>query len=157
MDLALDRLVRRPTRSTGVLSVGGRPFCFVVEDPPRDRDVDGDGDIDAADVDGFKVYGQTAIPAGRYRVALEDSPKFGPDTLTILDVPGFAGIRMHSGNDETHSEGCPILGYELTGEGTIRYGTTRPAVADLKERVRVALEHGETVWITIRNRYPEAG
>ena len=151
MELTLDRFKRRPTRTAGVLDVDARPVCYVVEDTVRDRDTDGDGDIDAKDVAAFKVQGETAIPAGRYEVTLETSPKYGPDTLTVNGVPGFTSIRMHPGNDEKDTEGCLILGYQLTPNLTIAYGTTKPAVADLKEKVKAAIARGEKVWLTVRD------
>jgi Family of unknown function (DUF5675) len=115
--------------------------CYVVEDVVREQP-----DVPVAE---WKVYGKTAIPAGRYRVTLEESVRFGHDTLTLNDVPGFTQVRMHSGNDETHTEGCLLLGYEIYPNGTIRFGTTIGAVLDIKSLVRKAIDTGEEVWITI--------
>ena len=57
-----------------------------------------------------KVYGETAIPAGKYNVIITRSPKYKKDLPLLLDVPGFGGIRIHSGNTEKDSEGCIIVG-----------------------------------------------
>ena len=146
MEILSKCIQRRPSRTVSEVFVDSFKLCYAVEDVVRDRDADGDGDVDAADVKQFKVYGQTAIPAGRYPVTLEDSPKYGPDTITINNVPGFTHIRAHTGNDETHTEGCQILGMVLTQQGTIRFGTTKPAVAALKARIKEALDRGEEVW-----------
>jgi hypothetical protein len=154
VELTLQRRQPYEKRTPGDLYVDAVFFGHVVEDLVRDRDVNGDGKIDATDVAAFKVARETAIPAFRYRVILEDSPKFGPDTLTLLDVPGFKFIRMHSGNDENDTEGCLIVGYKLAPDMRILYGTTKPAVADLKAKVRDAIARKEEVWITIID--PEA-
>lgn len=69
---------------------------------------------------GEKVYGETAIPAGRYKVSLDVvSPKFSqyPFYMEVCegklprlqDVPGFSGILLHCGINEENSLGCPIL------------------------------------------------
>lgn len=154
MQVTNDRILLLPTRTIGHWKVDGVFLCYVLEDVVRDRDVDGDGDVDVADVAAFKVYGQTAIPAGRYRITVEHSPKFGPDTLTIHAVPGFDGIRIHSGNDESNTEGCPMLGYQLSQNATIRVGTTKPAVEDFKAMVQAAIARGEQVWLTVQNSFP---
>ena len=58
----------------------------------------------------FKIKGKTAIPFGFYKVVLSKSTRFGRVMLEILDVRGFSGIRIHGGNDEFDTDGCPLLG-----------------------------------------------
>lgn len=152
MNLLVQRLQKYGgLRTAGNLFIDGRYFCHTVEDVVRDIDVDQDGDIDVTDVVRFKVYGQTAIPAGRYRITLENSPKYGPDCLTVKDVPGFTGIRIHPGNTERDTEGCLVLGYAMAPDHTILYGTTRPAVDDLRAIIKRVIAQGESVWLTISN------
>lgn len=98
----------------------------------------------------WKIKGQTAIPSGRYRITLEDSPRFGADTLTVNDVPGFVGVRMHGGNTHENTEGCPLLGYQVTST-TIVGGTSGPAVKEVKAMVKEAIEAGREVWLDINN------
>ena len=57
-----------------------------------------------------KVYGKTAIPSGRYELALTYSDRFKRILPLLLDVPGFAGIRIHPGNWAANTEGCLLLG-----------------------------------------------
>ena len=154
MELDLYRRSKVQTRTPGDLSLDGAYFCHTLEDVVRDRDVDLDGDIDVDDVKKFKVYGETAIPAGRYPVVLEHSPKYGPDTLTIKDVPGFTGIRVHPGNTEKDTEGCLILGEDFTPDYTVV--RSRPAVLRLTVAVSTALIRAEKVWITIHNYVEKA-
>ena len=143
MELVLQRLTKGLTRTPGELRVNGVFFCYTVED--RVREVSG------RPVREWKVDGETAITAGRYLLTLETSPRFGPETMTINGVDGFSGIRIHGGNDERHTEGCPLVGYELTGAGTIAVGQTKAAVANLKRNVREAAARGDRVFIDVRN------
>ena len=82
--------------------------------------------------------------------SLQYSPRFGPDTLTLHDVPGFDFIRMHAGNASTDTEGCILLGMRATDSSLIG-GTSRPAVELVKSEVRAAIDRGEAVHITISN------
>jgi hypothetical protein len=43
------------------------------------------------------VAHETAIPAGRYRVIINRSERFGRMLPRLLEVPGFDGILIHPG------------------------------------------------------------
>lgn len=118
-------------RMFGELFVDGVWECVTLEDPVRP----------------VKIKGITAIPAGRYRISMEDSPHFGPDTLTINDVPGFSFVRVHSGNTEMDTEGCLLVGQAKNSLGLLR---SAAALRALKPKVAAGLEDGE-VWLTIEN------
>ena len=130
MELILKRTRFRDTITTGQLYVDGAYFCFTLEDKVRE--------IPGEPVQKWKVQNETAIPQGLYTVGLEDSPHFGPETLTIFKVPGFTGIRIHAGNTQADTDGCIIVGYKIRDDGVIIPGTTKPAVSDLKQVVRKA-------------------
>lgn len=134
-------------RTLSALYVDGVWECHVLED--RVREIPGEP------VGAWKIPKRTAIPSGTYRVSLEFSPRFGPDTITINDVPGFEAIRVHSGNDEDDTEGCPIVGQEIEN-GLIKGGTSRPALAALRDKVKDAI-HGrrEEVEIVIERTFEE--
>lgn len=149
MEILQQRVRLHHQRTASDLSIDGRPFCHVVEDPVRE--------IPGRPVAEWKQHGRTAIPAGRYRCTLETSPRFGPGTISLHDVPGFAGVRVHGGNDEDDTEGCPLVGYQLTPTDTIVGGTSRPALVALKAEIRTALEAGEAVWWTVANPEGYAG
>lgn len=143
MKLTLQRDDAQPNRTFGrMLAEDGHRLCYVLEDAVRE--------VDGQPVSAWKIHGKTAIPAGEYRISLENSPRFGPDTLTVHDVPGFAGVRMHAGNTEKDTEGCPLLGMEVTPTG-IMGGTSRPAVALIKALVQQARSAGEVVLMTVVN------
>lgn len=138
-------LNRRPTMggaTIGELLEDGVRLCYTLEDEIRERV--------GEPVANWKIKGATAIPAGEYRVTLEMSPRFGPDTLTINNVPGFTGVRMHAGNTDRDTDGCPLLGLRVT-DTTIVGGTSAPAVGLVKARVRAALAAGQHVLLTINN------
>lgn len=101
-------LLRRNTFNTdstlGELYIDGKLFCFTLEDVVRP--------------DGFKVYGKTAIRAGEYPIEMTFSPKYQKIMPLICNVPGFDGVRIHSGNTDADTEGCVLVGY-VKGTNTI--------------------------------------
>jgi len=57
-----------------------------------------------------KVYGETCIPEGLYKIVMTYSPKFNKELPQILNVPFFTDIYFHSGNIPEHSLGCVLPG-----------------------------------------------
>jgi len=74
----------------------------------------------------------SCIPAGTYSMGLRDSPKFGPNTWEVLDVPNRSHILFHVGNHSSDVVGCIALGDSLFSnlEGV---GNSRKAVDRFKE------------------------
>ena len=105
MNLTLKRLNLTPNYTEGELYVNGVYFCKTLEDTNRDLNKNGQFDNNEK-----KVYGETCIPYGKYKVILSYSPKFKRELPEILEVPDFQGIRIHRGNTEQDSAGCIILG-----------------------------------------------
>ena len=60
--------------------------------------------------DFVKVYGETAIPYGTYRVVITYSNAFKKKLPEILNVPLYEGIRIHVGNHKDDSYGCLLCG-----------------------------------------------
>ena len=85
---------------------GKRSFlCYTIEDEQRD----------------VKVWGETRIPAGRYKLSLRKEggfhsryqAKYGDmhkGMIHVNDVPGFEFILWHTGNTDEHTAGCLIIG-----------------------------------------------
>lgn len=106
MKLTLIRHSKRDTYTIGKLLVDDVYFCDTLED--RDRGLRQEMDLQW--IKYLKVYGKTAIPTGNYSVAITYSPKFHRELPLVLDVKGFDGIRIHSGNTENDTLGCILVG-----------------------------------------------
>ena len=95
-----------------------------------------------------KVKAETAIPAGRYKVQRTWSNRFQRVMPLVLDVPGFAGIRIHHGSTEKHTDGCILVG--LTRDiAKQRIGDSDKAIAWLEARIAECERRGEAVEIVI--------
>ena len=105
MKLTLKRIALRSTYTIGRLYVNGNYFCDTLEDTVRDLNKDGKFNNGEK-----KVYGKTAIPYGTYEIKWTYSPRFKKYTPQLMNVPSFEGIRIHSGNSNTDTEGCLLLG-----------------------------------------------
>lgn len=109
MEIELIRRHLKKEYTIGKLFIDKAPFCDTLEDVVRDlSDYNHDGDF--SDSGEGKIYGQTAIPAGRYQVIVSYSPKFGKRLPELLKVPGFQNIRIHNGADAKHTDGCILVG-----------------------------------------------
>lgn len=128
MELKLKRTHLADTYTLGELFIDGKQFCFTVED--KDRDINKDGDLD--DAGEAKVYGETAIPKGIYKVILSMSNRFKKLMPEVLNVKGFAGIRIHAGNTAIDSHGCIIVGTVRTPNGV---GLSRQCFTRLMEKL----------------------
>ncbi len=90
----------------GKMFIDGAYFGETLEDPDRHLE---DG--------GEKIDGDTAIPRGRYQVALTYSNRFRKIMPELLHVPRFSGVRIHGGMSEIDTRGCILLGAERTDTG----------------------------------------
>lgn len=126
----------------GKLFADGQFLVYTLEDEVRE--------IEGQSVASWKIKGETAIPSGEYRITLEHSPRFGPNTLTVHDVPGFVGVRIHAGNTAADTEGCPLLGMAVNAHGIVG-GTSAPAVKLIKQVVGDAIARGEVVLMDVVN------
>lgn len=135
------KLVREPSANgftLGRLSIAGEHQCFTCEDVVRPA--------------GQKVPGETAIPAGRYRIIVNRSERFskaaGHDVFLplLLDVPNFEGVRIHTGNRAKDTEGCILPGLVRRPDGV---GQSALAFDPLFARIQAALKAQEEVWIEI--------
>ncbi len=140
--LTLRRLYLKDTYTVGKLDVRGHYFCDTLEDVVRDLNKDGDLD----DFGEFKVYGETAIPYGRYKVVVTYSPKFKRELPLLLDVKHFTGIRMHRGRFAKDTAGCILTGMN-TAKGQLSESATYEK--RLTAMLKVFLGMGEEVFIDI--------
>ena len=105
MKLTLNRIALRQTYTIGKLYIDGKYFCDTLEDTVRDTNKSGKFDNGEQ-----KIKGKTAIPYGTYEIKWTYSPRFKKYTPQLMNVPSFEGIRIHSGNSSTDTEGCLLLG-----------------------------------------------
>lgn len=127
-------LTRHPSANgwtLGEITIDGAHQCWTCEDVVRT---------------GAKIPGETAIPAGRYRVVVTPSPRFGRDLPLLLDVPGFVGIRIHPGNTAADTEGCILPGTRYNPGGV---EASRDAFAALFDTITDAIGAGREVWMEI--------
>lgn len=134
MELTLKRKYCKSSYTIGHLYIDGKKICDTLEDVVRDL------------VTEKKVKGRTAIPAGRYRVILNWSNRFGKSLPLLLDVPQFRGIRIHAGNTAKDTEGCILVGRN-TQPGTLT--ESKATMADLMQVLTSANNRVEEIWITV--------
>jgi Family of unknown function (DUF5675) len=125
--------------TVGAISLDGKHICYALEDTVRKP-----GEK--------KVFGETAIPAGRYQIVITKSERFsklkGKDVFLplLVGVPGFAGIRIHTGNRPEDSEGCLLVGSSKSADWV---AGSKDAFAILYPMVEKQLAAGDKVYITI--------
>ena len=106
MILELKRIAKKENYTIGKLYINGKYECDTLED--KDRGLN--DNMELKTIRSIKVYGKTAIPVGRYHVALTYSPKYQKEMPLIEGVKGFEGIRIHSGNVPEDTLGCILVG-----------------------------------------------
>jgi hypothetical protein len=136
MQLFIERDDCQPMRTFGRMSINGVPFCETLEDTDR-RMEDG----------GAKVAAKTCIPRGLYPVVLDYSQRFGQIMPHVLDVDGFAGIRIHPGNTEADTEGCILVG---RSRGIDRITQSRVTYERLMILLEDAIARGELITLEVR-------
>ena len=107
------------------------------------RDVNKNGKFDNGEA---KVYGETCIPFGTYKIVVNMSPKFKRELPRLLDVPSFEGILIHRGNTAKDSAGCILVG-ENKAVGKVLNST--PYEERLVKMMKEAIARGEEVTIEI--------
>ena len=143
MELLLKRIYKGDKYTIGKLYIDGEWFCDTIEDKvrnlPKECPYTSKGRNCTCK---GKVYGETAIPAGTYKVILSYSNRFKRVLPEILNVPHFLGIRIHRGNTEQDSAGCVIL-----GENKVKGKVINSTPYEIK--LVKLLENQENITITI--------
>ena len=106
MKLTLKTRSNKETYTIGHLFVDGEYFCDTLEDTNRGLN----DSMTTAEILKKKVKGRTAIPRGTYEVSLTMSPRFKRMMPLLMNVKGFEGVRIHSGNTPEDTEGCILVG-----------------------------------------------
>ena len=143
MELLLKRIYKGDKYTIGKLYINGKWFCNTIEDKVRNLPKDCPYTSKGINCKcKGKIYEETAIPAGTYKVILSYSNKFKRILPEILNVPHFLGIRIHKGNTEQDSAGCVIL-----GENKVKGKVINSTPYEIK--LVKLLENQENITITI--------
>lgn len=134
MKLKVERRFFGPDYTIGTLEVDGKYFCDTLEDRVRDLSRE------------KKVPGETAIPAGRYDVVVNISPRFKRKLPRLLNVPGFEGILIHRGNTPEDTAGCILVGENKAKGRVINSTHYEIRLTEMIERAQTA---GESITIEI--------
>lgn len=143
MKLLLKRKFKGETYTVGDLFIDGEFFCNTIEDRVRILPLlcpDTPQGIGCRCKE--KVYAETAIPYGTYKVTMQQSPKFKRVLPYLHDVPHFLGILIHSGTTEADSAGCIIV-----GKNTIKGKVTESRVTS--DRLNEILSREKNITIEI--------
>lgn len=116
MELLLKRRFKGPKYTIGSLFINGEYFCDTIEDIDRKLN----DSMTEEEIKRIKVYGETAIPYGTYKVDMNTvSPKFKDRSWAkpysgklprLLNVKGYEGVLIHVGNTAQDSLGCILVG-----------------------------------------------
>lgn len=137
MKLKLVRIANRPTYCIGKLYIDGEYFCDTIEDTDRGLD----DSMSVKEVLSKKIKGQTAIPCGTYPIEITYSPKYKRLMPLILNVKGYSGIRIHSGNSSKDTEGCLLVGKNtVVGMVTDSRNTYQKLFAKLRNEKNITIE-----------------
>ena len=138
MKLLLIRTKKTDTYTEGKMYIDGVYFCDTIEDKERVLN-------SAAD----KVYSQTAIPAGNYKVTVEyRGGHFNRKIPVVNNVPYFTGILIHNGTTERSSAGCIIVGKKIK-DGHLDGNNTRQISDNLTAKLLEAQNAGKALSIKI--------
>lgn len=129
LELRLQRTPSTEKSTIGTLWNGSQMLCYTLEDVVRE----------------VKIPNQTAIPTGRYQVRMTYSMRFKKIMPQLMDVPNFAGVRIHGGNTDADTEGCILVGMH---KDTDKIFDCSPAIQKVYDLIAANETIGGT-WITI--------
>lgn len=120
----------------------GSSWCSILEDEDRGLNAS----MPLEEIRKYKIPGETAIPRGIYEVRITYSPRFRKKLPLLIDVPGFEGVRIHSGNHASDTEGCLLPGVnDVVG----RVSNSRFWASYLQSLIQAASDRGERIYIEI--------
>lgn len=156
LNLLLVRKALEDTYTIGFLYVndGGNAvyLCDVLED--KVRDINKSGRFEGTEK---KVYGETAIPYGKYEIdmktvspAMQNKPwgkKYNGVVPRLKNVPHFSGILIHPGNTTKDTNGCLLVGDNRSAGTVVNSQATYYKLMD--KYLIPAREAGRKIYIEI--------
>lgn len=130
MRLELHRFDFTDRRTIGKLSINGIFSCYTLEDAIRP----------------IKIPNETAIGYGTYDVIVNMSARFKRLMPLLLNVPNFEGVRIHSGNTDSDTDGCILVGLARTIDSIL---DSRKAFDLVFPQILAAVDKGDRVTIEI--------
>lgn len=109
---------------------------------------------------GEKVYAETCIPLGSYKIKLRKEgtiyqdykkrfPEFFKGSIYVTDIEGFEYVLIHIGNKPEDSAGCILVGEAFIKNKLVNSAT---AFKKIYPAILKALENKEDVTINIMNK-----
>lgn len=151
MKLILNRILKGNKYTIGELYIDGIYQCDTLEDRVRPLpEVCPNTPKGIACTCKEKVYGSTAIPAGTYKIVLSYSNRFKKVMPELLDVPHFLGIRIHSLNYPSETDGCIGVGvWDERSPGILK--DSRKTYNTLLDLLKNYSDKKEEIILTIKN------
>jgi len=146
MQLHVIRTTFTDQSSVGELYLNGVFYCYSLEDVDRDLRAD----LPLEVIRARKIFAGTAIPTGSYEVILNWSNRFQKQMPLLLRVPGWEGVRIHSGNYPHQTEGCILLGKtkldNMVGVSNKTFGAFMVELrrAAKREKIHIEIESRKT-------------
>ena len=148
MEILVKRIAKKPKYTIGKMYIDGQYICDTLEDIDRGLNQN----MSLKEINSKKVYGETAIPTGTYKVDMNTvSPKFKSRTWAkpyggklprLVSVPGYDGVLIHPGNKAEDTLGCILVGENKAIGQVLNSQTTF-------KRVMSILTEGTNITITI--------
>lgn len=146
MELTLNRKLKLENKTIGELLISGKKFSDTLEDKVRLLW----SLLPFKQLLGVKIFGKTAIPAGRYQIVLAYSSRFKRTLPLLVSVPQFQGILIHGGNTEADTEGCLLIG-KLDPKTNTIYGAKSLGLLDKLMAILEPASKTGKIFITIND------
>ena len=130
----LKREIFTELSTIGKLYYNDKFLCYILED--KDRDLKQNDSLEY--IKKIKVNSETCIPYGKYEIQLTFSNRFKKVLPILLNVPGFEGVRIHSGNTNVNTEGCLLPGKSFSKDFV---GNSRQAFLELFNLIECELKN----------------
>lgn len=141
--IELKRTYRGAEYTIGHLYIDGKYVCDSLEDTDRGLS----DDMPLEHIKELKKFCETAIPTGVYHVSMDImSPKYHKKYPRLLNVKGYEGVLIHSGNDKDDTCGCILTGFN-TVKGKVTH--SREAFNKVYEKLKKARNDGRAIIIKI--------
>jgi len=112
-------------------------LCYTLEDKVRE--------VKGQPVEQWKIPHETAIPMGEYPLSVTFSNRFGINLPLLGNVPGYTGVRIHTGNTDKDTDGCILVGdtwdgkSDWIGSSKIAFSKVQDKINSIKEPLIISI------------------